>query len=147
MIRGFTNNGLFREVIEFTYKKKKEKREAIKFYCRMGFERVRADNFTYPFVIKACIGLLSLMEWQKVHGKLFKIGLDLDVYDCNSLIIMYAKMGCVLYSSKKKMGCVEFAERVFGEVPVRDLVSWNSVISCYVSVGDCWSSWMCLWEL
>jgi hypothetical protein len=63
MIRGFTNNGLFREVIEFTYKKEKERREAIEFYCRMGFERVRADNFTYPFVIKACIGLLFLMEW------------------------------------------------------------------------------------
>ena len=122
MIRGFTNNGFLRE--------------AIGFYCRMGSEGVRADNFTYPFVIKACTGLLSLMEGQKVHGKLFKIGLDLDIYVCNSLIVMYAKMGCV-----------EFAERVFGEMPVRDLVSWNSMISGYVSVGDCWSSLMCFWEM
>jgi len=99
MIRGFTSNWLFREAIDF--------------YCRMGSEGVLGDNFTYPFVIKACTGLLSFMEGQKVHGKLFKIGLDLDVYVCNSLIVMYAKMGCV-----------EFAERVFGEMPVRDLVSY-----------------------
>uniref|UniRef100_A0A2N9HIK2 DYW domain-containing protein n=1 Tax=Fagus sylvatica TaxID=28930 RepID=A0A2N9HIK2_FAGSY len=122
MIRGFTNNGLFREAVDF--------------YCRMGFEGVRGDNFTYPFVIKACTGLLSLMEGKKVHAKLFKIGLDLDVYVCNSLIAMYAKMGLI-----------EFAERVFGEMPVRDLVSWNSMISGYVAVGDSWSSLMYFYEM
>nr|XP_023879619.1 pentatricopeptide repeat-containing protein At4g35130, chloroplastic-like [Quercus suber]POE76647.1 pentatricopeptide repeat-containing protein, chloroplastic [Quercus suber] len=122
MIRGCTNNGLFREAVDF--------------YCRMGFEGVRGDNFTYPFVIKSCTGLLSLMEGQKVHAKLFKIGLDLDVYVCNSLIVMYAKMGYI-----------EFAERVFREMPVRDLVSWNSMISGYVASGDGCSSLMCFYEM
>ncbi|PQQ14466.1 pentatricopeptide repeat-containing protein [Prunus yedoensis var. nudiflora] len=121
MIRGLTDNGLFREAIDF--------------YHRMQSEGVRADNFTYPFVIKACGGLSSLAEGQKVHGKLFKVGLDSDVYVGNALCAAYAKLGCI-----------EYAERVFEEMPVKDLVSWNSMICGYVSVGDGWSSLVCLQE-
>lgn len=122
MIRGLTDNGLFREAIDF--------------YHRMQSEGVRADNFTYPFVIKACGGLSSLAEGQKVHGKLFKVGLDSDVYVGNALCAVYAKLGCI-----------EYAERVFEEMPVKDLVSWNSMIGGYVSVGDGWSSLVCLQEM
>ncbi|KAK9287040.1 hypothetical protein L1049_015448 [Liquidambar formosana] len=118
IIRGLTDNGYFSEAVDF--------------YHRMKCEGVRGDNFTYPFVIKACTGSFALMEGQKVHAKLFKIGLDLDVYICNSLIVMYAKLGYI-----------ECAERVFGEMPVRDSVSWNSMIGGHVSVGDGWSSLMC----
>ncbi|KAI5315139.1 hypothetical protein L3X38_044315 [Prunus dulcis] len=122
MIRGLTDNGLFREAIDF--------------YHRMQSEGVRADNFTYPFVIKACGGLSSLAEGQKVHGKLFKVGLDSDVYVGNALCAVYAKLGCI-----------EYAERVFEEMPVKDVVSWNSMIGGYVSVGDGWSSLVCLQEM
>ncbi|KAM1764449.1 hypothetical protein ACFX11_003701 [Malus domestica] len=71
MIRGLADNGLFREVIDF--------------YHSMQREGVRADNYTYTFVIKACGRLLSFDEGQKVHGKLSKVGLDLHVYVGNSL--------------------------------------------------------------
>lgn len=111
MIRGFVADGLFRD--------------AINFHHRMEFEGVRGDNFTYPFVIKACGGLYDMIEAERIHGKVIKSGLDLDVYIGNSLIIMYAKTGCI-----------ESVEKVFREMPVRDLVSWNSMISGYVSVGD-----------
>ncbi|KAJ6368870.1 hypothetical protein OIU78_001276 [Salix suchowensis] len=66
IIRGFTKNGLFQEAIDF--------------YYRMECEGIRSDNFTFPFVIKACGELLALIEGQKIHGKLIKIGLGLDVY-------------------------------------------------------------------
>ncbi|KAM1457915.1 hypothetical protein ACFX13_035888 [Malus domestica] len=122
MIRGLADNGLFRE--------------AIGFYHRMQREGVRADNYTYPFVIKACGGLLSLDEGQKVHGKLFKVGLDLDVYIGNSLCAAYAKLGCI-----------EYAERVFDEMPVKDLVSWNSMIGGYAAVGDGWRAMVCFQEM
>ncbi|KAJ4715941.1 Pentatricopeptide repeat-containing protein [Melia azedarach] len=115
MIRGFVDNGLLRE--------------AINFYHRMVCEGFRADYFTYPFVIKACTGLLSLVDGEKVHAKLVKCGLDLDVYVCNSVIVMYMKLECV-----------ECAERVFDEMLVRDLVSWNSMIGGYCRVGDGLSS-------
>ncbi|KAK0580431.1 hypothetical protein LWI29_001939 [Acer saccharum] len=122
MIRGFTSYGLFREAVDF--------------YRRMESGGFKADNFTYPFVIKACGGLLWSIGGEMVHAKLFKCGLVWDVYVCNSLIVMYMKVGCV-----------ECAERVFDEMPVRDLVSWNSMISGYHIVGDSVSSLMCFKEM
>ncbi|KAL7237080.1 hypothetical protein ACSBR1_020201 [Camellia fascicularis] len=122
IIRVLTSNGYFQEAIDF--------------YYRMQFERVRADNFTYPFVIKSCAGSCSLIEGQKVHSKLIKVGFDLDLYICNSLIAMYAKLGCI-----------ELSERVFEDLLVRDLVSWNSMISGYVSVGKGWNALVCFQEM
>ncbi|KAL0365699.1 UNVERIFIED_CONTAM: Pentatricopeptide repeat-containing protein, chloroplastic [Sesamum angustifolium] len=115
MIRGLVNSGLFAEAIEF--------------YCRMQTEGIKADNFTFPFVIKACAGVFGLKEGQKVHSTIIKLGFDVDIYICNALIVLYAKVGCI-----------EDSEKVFECMPVRDLVSWNSMISGYVSVGDGWSS-------
>lgn len=122
LIRGFTDNGSFREAIDF--------------YRRMESEGVRADKFTPTFVIKACGWSLSFGEGQKVHGKLFKVGLDSDVCVCNSLISMYSKLGYI-----------EYAVRVFEEMPVRDQVSWNSMISGYAAVGDVWNSLVCFLDM
>nr|AYM00541.1 pentatricopeptide repeat protein [Salvia miltiorrhiza] len=115
MIRGLVDSGLFQEAIEM--------------YYQMRIEGIEADNFTFPFVIKACVGL---KEGKNVHSTVIKLGFDLDIYVCNALIVMYAKVGCV-----------EDSERVFERMPVRDLVSWNSMASVYVLVGDGWSSLMC----
>ncbi|KAK6946474.1 E motif [Dillenia turbinata] len=122
MIRGLTDCGFFREAIDY--------------YHRMQIEGVRTDNFTFPFVIKSCAGSFSLDEGEKVHAKLFKLGLDCDVYICNSLIAMYAKVGFI-----------EYAEKVFEEISIRDLVSWNSMISGYVSVGLGRRSLLCFREM
>ncbi|KAI4297805.1 hypothetical protein L6164_037670 [Bauhinia variegata] len=122
MIRGYTDRGLFRE--------------AINLYHRMGYDGIRGDNFTYPFVIKACGELFALIEGEKIHAKLHKIGLDKDVYICNSLIIMYAKLWHI-----------DSALRVFAEMPSKDLVSWNSMISSYSFVKEHLSSLKCFREM
>lgn len=122
LIRGFTENGLFREAIDL--------------YRRMEREGVRVDKFTPTIVLKACAASSSFTEGTKVHGKLFKVGLDSDVCVCNSLISMYAKTGCI-----------EYAVRVFEEMPVRDMVSWNSMISGYAAIGDGWNSLVCFLEM
>ncbi|KDP33285.1 hypothetical protein JCGZ_13072 [Jatropha curcas] len=122
IIRGFSNKGLFQEVIDF--------------YHRMEYEGIGIDNFTFPFVIKACGRLLSFIEGKKVHGKLIKIGLDRDIYVCNSLIDMYFKFGFV-----------EVAEKVFEAMPLRDLVSWNCMVNGYRVIGDGLKSLMCFKEM
>ncbi|KAK6916763.1 Pentatricopeptide repeat [Dillenia turbinata] len=47
----------------------------------------------------------------------------------------------------KSCGVIEYAEKVFEEIPVRDLVSWNSMIIGYVSVGLGRRSLLCFREV
>nr|POF21342.1 pentatricopeptide repeat-containing protein [Quercus suber] len=84
----------------------------------------RPDNFTYPFVIKACGDLLLLNVGLVVHGKTLMAGLDLDTFVQNSLLAMY--MNC---------GEKEEARLVFDAMWERSVVSWNTMINGYVRNG------------
>ncbi|XP_059661038.1 putative pentatricopeptide repeat-containing protein At3g11460, mitochondrial [Cornus florida] len=85
----------------------------------------KPDNFTYPFVLKAC-GFLCLVEIGRlVHSELIVWGLESDIYVGNSLLAMYSKFG--------DMGIVR---RVFDRMPERDLTSWNTMMMGYVKNGD-----------
>ncbi|KMT01346.1 hypothetical protein BVRB_9g213610 [Beta vulgaris subsp. vulgaris] len=64
-------------------------------------------------------------EKEKIQAKLIKRGLSKDLYICNVLIAM-----------QFKLGFVENGESLFKDMMVKDLVSWNSMISGYVSIGD-----------
>lgn len=122
MIRGFVSCGLYIE--------------AVQFYCRMVFAGIKADSFTYPFVIKSVAGISSLEDGKKIHAMVIKLGFVSDVYVCNSLISMYMKLGCAWA-----------AEKVFEEMPERDIVSWNSMISGYLAVEDGFRSLMLFREM
>ncbi|XP_072957329.1 pentatricopeptide repeat-containing protein At4g35130, chloroplastic [Typha angustifolia] len=122
MIRGYTKAESYNEVLDF--------------YDRMQAAGVRADNFTFPFVIKSCTGLGSWDEGSKAHGRLIKLGLDSDLFVCNSLIAMYAKLGLI-----------DDAEKMFDETSGKDNVSWNSLIDGYVSNGKGQRALVCFKDL
>lgn len=79
------------------------------------------DNYTYPFVLKAVGKLVLVLEGEKIHGFALKSGVLYDCYVCNSVLDMYGALGCV-----------ESLDNLFDEIPLRDLISWNILISGFV---------------
>ncbi|KAJ9559955.1 hypothetical protein OSB04_005115 [Centaurea solstitialis] len=61
---------------------------------------------------------------REVHGSIVNSGLEWNLFVDNALVSMYAKCGAL-----------DVARKVFDEMRVRDGVSWNSIISGYVSNG------------
>lgn len=91
-------------------------------YREMLYYGQKADNFTYPFVLKACGDLVLVEIGRRVHGEVVVSGLESDMYVSNSLMAMYSKFGDM-----------EWARVVFDRMLKRDLTSWNTMISGYVN--------------
>ncbi|GAB2216710.1 hypothetical protein Droror1_Dr00024487 [Drosera rotundifolia] len=84
------------------------------------------DRFTYPFVIRACDGDFRAVGM--VHCCVVKLGfIGDDLFVPNSLIDGYCKCG------GDGLGA---ARRLFREMEVRDVVSWNSMIGGLVKGGE-----------
>ncbi|KAL8531237.1 hypothetical protein ACS0TY_008024 [Phlomoides rotata] len=93
-------------------------RKAIFLFDELRMQGLWPDNYTYPFVFKAVGGLRMVLEGEKIHGYAFKSGDLYDCYVCNSVLDLYGELGCVQSLAK-----------VFDEMRVRDLISWNVMIS------------------
>lgn len=85
----------------------------------------RPDHFTYPVLIKVCADLELSRLGLMILGHVFKLGLELVSHVHNASIHMFA---C--------FGEMENARKAFDESPVRDLVSWNSLINGYKKMGQ-----------
>ncbi|KAI9176880.1 hypothetical protein LWI28_016353 [Acer negundo] len=99
--------------------------KALNFYVNMRSESHLLDNYTYPFVLKACGVLMGLVEGREIHGDVVKRGFWSDVFVVNGLIGMYSKCG--------DMASARF---VFDGSEVKDLVSWNMMLGLCVQSGD-----------
>eukprot|EP01018_Ginkgo_biloba_P037424 Gb_17094 [translate_table: standard] len=110
MIKEYARNGLYAE--------------SLALYYRMQEEGIQPDNFTFPFVLKACANLSTLQEGIEIHYNIVKTGFETNVYVANALIDMYAKCGSV-----------EDASLVFDRMSTRDVVSWTAMIAGYAQNG------------
>ncbi|KAK9094263.1 hypothetical protein Scep_025732 [Stephania cephalantha] len=95
--------------------------QALALFAQMHFKAVLPDHFTFPFVLKACAGLERGLE---VVSLVVKHGLDSDLFVLNSMIHVFGSCGMV-----------DVALKVFDEMSERDLVSWASMIGCFVNNG------------
>jgi pentatricopeptide repeat protein len=100
--------------------------EALKLFDQMQvIDGFSPDPFTYACILKACGTLKETKKGQQIHGKVEQEGLLMkNVLVGTALIDMYAKCGEL---SK--------AQDVFDEIPVRNVVSWTSLISGYSQHG------------
>ncbi|XP_010538069.1 PREDICTED: pentatricopeptide repeat-containing protein At1g74630 [Tarenaya hassleriana] len=82
------------------------------------------DSFSFAFVIKAAANLRCLKIGFQTHCQALTHGLDTHLFVAVTLISMYGECGSV-----------EFARKVFGELPQPNVVAWNAVVTaCFRGV-------------
>ncbi|KAK4375233.1 hypothetical protein RND71_005910 [Anisodus tanguticus] len=101
------------------------KHNALCLYDKMLSYGIWPNKFTYPFVLKACAGIGELKLGQIVHGSVVKFGFDDDSHVLNTMVHMYCCCD----------GGVEYARKVFDEMPKWDSVGWSAMIGGYVRWG------------
>ncbi|KAL0345180.1 UNVERIFIED_CONTAM: Pentatricopeptide repeat-containing protein [Sesamum radiatum] len=106
LISGYAQNGLGEE--------------ALLAFREMHVLGVNCNEFTFPSVLKACSSTKNFMLGTQVHGIIVVTGFESDVFVANTLVVMYAKCGHFVDS-----------KRLFEDIPERNVVSWNALLSCY----------------
>ena len=84
----------------------------------------RLDCFTFATVLSACATVATLERGMEVHACAIRACLESDVVIGSALVDMYSKCGRI-----------DYASRFFNLMPVRNLYSWNSMISGYARHG------------
>ncbi|XP_039129500.1 LOW QUALITY PROTEIN: putative pentatricopeptide repeat-containing protein At5g52630 [Dioscorea cayenensis subsp. rotundata] len=87
---------------------------------------LRPNHFTLSAVFPACAQTGSVAHGEQVHTLARKLGLECDVFVASSLLDMYAKCGDM-----------DSSRKVFDEMPLRNLVSWNSLIVGFTRNKSC----------
>ncbi|WCJ36138.1 Pentatricopeptide repeat (PPR) superfamily protein [Euphorbia peplus] len=107
----------------FTMHQSPEK--AFIFFKQMVENDVPFNEFTFPSILKACSKLRGRKEGKQIHAHIVKCGFGCNnSHVLNTLIHMYAYCGEI-----------EMARKVFDGMSVRDIFSWNSLLSGYNKAG------------
>lgn len=80
---------------------------------------------TYDALVNACIGLRSVRGAKRVFSYMVNNGFEFDQYMRNRVLLMHVKCGMMID-----------ALRLFDEMPGKNLVSWNTIISGLVDMGE-----------
>ena len=107
--------------------------EALDCFEQMKREGVSPNAVTFASILKACGNQGILDKGQEIHLEIVRDGLlEKDVMVGNALLDMYGKCGALAK-----------AQEVFGNLSVRDVVSWNALISGYVRNGETEQAYKC----
>nr|AEB39778.1 pentatricopeptide repeat protein 77 [Funaria hygrometrica] len=82
------------------------------------------NRAAYVDLVQNCTRKRSLAEAKRIHAQMVEAGVGPDIFLSNLLINMYVKCRSV-----------SDAHQVFLKMPRRDVISWNSLISCYAQQG------------
>ncbi|KAH6762387.1 Tetratricopeptide repeat superfamily protein [Perilla frutescens var. hirtella] len=111
MISGYIHNELLTEAMQLVW--------------LMLHNGQRLDRFTFATVLSACASVATLEHGMEIHACATRSCFVSDVVIGSALVDMYAKCGRI-----------EYASRFFELMPLRNVYSWNSMISGYARHGD-----------
>ncbi|KAL5990999.1 hypothetical protein ACLOJK_011905 [Asimina triloba] len=106
MIAGFSKNGLFKP--------------AARLFDQMLRMGLQPNEYTVTTILAACDFVLG----EQIHAYMIKNLLHQSLYAASSLIDFYSKNALV-----------EGAKLVFRELEARNVVTWSTMISCYLKNG------------
>lgn len=98
--------------------------EALKMFCQMNQAGVESNMFTYGSTVSAAANTTNIKQGKQIHAKIIKTGYNTEIEASNVLITLYAKSGSL-----------EDAKREFLEMPRRNEISWNAMITGYSQHG------------
>ncbi|RLM79337.1 pentatricopeptide repeat-containing protein [Panicum miliaceum] len=99
--------------------------EALRLVARLARDRflgpgLAIDRFTVVSVATACAGIGAARPLREIHGAVLVSGMALTIIMANAMVNAYSKVGRV-----------DDARRVFGQVSFRDRITWTSMIAGY----------------
>ncbi|GMY13720.1 pentatricopeptide repeat-containing protein At5g15300-like [Fagus crenata] len=89
---------------------------AISLYTQMENRDVKPDNFTFPFVLKACTKLSWVKMGFGIHGRVVKYGFESNTFLRNTLIYFHANCGDL-----------SVARALFDGSAMREVVPWSAL--------------------
>ncbi|XP_047339071.1 putative pentatricopeptide repeat-containing protein At5g13230, mitochondrial [Impatiens glandulifera] len=95
--------------------------QALQFFSQMRCTGLKPNNYTFASVIKACLGLEAHDIAQGVHACTLKMNYEVDPYVGPALLELYSRCG----------EDMDDVEKVFNEIPEKDVVSWSFMIARY----------------
>ncbi|KAI5068895.1 hypothetical protein GOP47_0017240 [Adiantum capillus-veneris] len=134
----------FRNVISWSalisgYSQNMQGQQALDCFGEMQCEGILPDEVTYGCILKACAAIGAIDKGKQIHVEISTQGLlEHQVVLGNALVDMYAK--CAAFCQ---------AQSVLENLPSRNVVSWNALISGYAQNGqgqqalDCFKQMQC----
>ncbi|XP_008776306.1 pentatricopeptide repeat-containing protein At1g08070, chloroplastic-like [Phoenix dactylifera] len=116
--------GLSNSII-FSYSKLSMHKEVLKIFFSVHRKKTQILFHSIPSVLKSCAALAASNEGKQVHTYILIHGFSSSVFIQTSLIDFYSKNGDL-----------NSARRVFNEIPVKDPVPINCLISGYSKSGN-----------
>ncbi|KAL2939605.1 hypothetical protein RDABS01_033763 [Bienertia sinuspersici] len=92
--------------------------EALRAFSSLRKLSLLPNRNTLPCTIKSCSCLGDILSGKQAHQQAFVFGYDYDLFVSSALIDMYSKCGQIWD-----------ARKLFDEIPLRNVVSWTSMIT------------------